>query len=173
MVVSEDEVASAVSRSAFPRLKTHEEEEELVRRRLAVPPPLPRILKEYTKAAIRTQPYDLLRWSVAYFHALSSGLEAPVKERLEFPPLESPGGLTSGYLRVLHRQQGPREFVQRELLAHRWGGLCLGQETFYTVWNLAAPDDEQLDVPWLHIVAIASGVISQVNKIYKKILTEN
>lgn len=32
-----------------------------------VPAPLPGILKEYTKAAIRTQPRDLLAWSAAYF----------------------------------------------------------------------------------------------------------
>jgi len=90
MVLSEEEAASGGrgGGGGFPRLKTQEEEEQLVSRRLAVPPPLPRILKEYTKAAIRTQPYDLLRWSVAYFHALAAGLEAPVKERLEFPPLE-------------------------------------------------------------------------------------
>jgi len=76
--------------------------------------------------------------------------------------LQSPGGLTPGYLRVLHRQQGPRELVQKELLAHRWGGLCLGDEAFHAVWDLAAPDGE-LEVPWPHVVAIASGVISQVS----------
>ena len=32
-----------------------------------IPPEFPRILKQYTKAAIRTQPKDLLLWSVSYF----------------------------------------------------------------------------------------------------------
>jgi hypothetical protein len=48
-------------------LQTTVDEERFVAEKLSVPPPLPRILKEFTKAAIRTQPYDLLRWSVAYF----------------------------------------------------------------------------------------------------------
>lgn len=30
-----------------------------------VPPELPDMLKQYTKAAIRTQPIDLLSWSAA------------------------------------------------------------------------------------------------------------
>lgn len=35
--------------------------------RIHIPNEFPRILKQYTKAAIRTQPKDLLVWSVAYF----------------------------------------------------------------------------------------------------------
>ncbi len=34
---------------------------------IQIPPDLPKILKQYTKAAIRTQPKDLLLWSVSYF----------------------------------------------------------------------------------------------------------
>jgi hypothetical protein len=34
---------------------------------IQIPPEFPKILKQYTKAAIRTQPKDLLLWSVAYF----------------------------------------------------------------------------------------------------------
>ena len=33
---------------------------------IRIPPELPDMLKEYTKAAIRTQPSDLLQWSAAY-----------------------------------------------------------------------------------------------------------
>ncbi len=32
---------------------------------IKIPPDLPDILKEYTKAAIRTQPADVLQWSAA------------------------------------------------------------------------------------------------------------
>jgi len=32
---------------------------------IKIPPELPDILKEFTKAAIRTQPADLLQWSAA------------------------------------------------------------------------------------------------------------
>lgn len=50
---------------------------------IKIPPTFPRILKSYAKAAIRTQPYDLLRWTVAYFCALANGEEPPVK--VKFP----------------------------------------------------------------------------------------
>ncbi|PNF17442.1 Ropporin-1-like protein [Cryptotermes secundus] len=69
-----------------------------------IPPTFPFILKQYAKAAIRTQPYDLLRWSATYFRALAQGDEPPVKKRLECPPVESQFGLSPGYLRVLLKQ---------------------------------------------------------------------
>ena len=34
---------------------------------IQIPEELPKILKNYTKAAIRTQPTDLLLWSAYYF----------------------------------------------------------------------------------------------------------
>lgn len=49
--------------------------------------------------AIKTQPYDLLRWSAAYFRNLSLGLQPPVKRRLETKSRY--GSLTKGYLRIL------------------------------------------------------------------------
>ncbi|XP_059488014.1 ropporin-1-like protein isoform X2 [Neocloeon triangulifer] len=161
MVLSEEEAGGRGVQRVFPRLKTQEEEERLASQRLAVPPPLPRILKEFTKAAIRTQPYDLLRWAAAYFGALAVGLEPPVKERLEFPPLDAPGGLTPGYLKVVHRQQAGRPDVQRRDLERRWQGLCLGADALDAVWALAAPDPHHREAPWLHVVAAASGIISQ------------
>ena len=40
---------------------------------ITIPPSLPDILKDFTKAAIRTQPEDLLEWSAAYVtHRLAS-----------------------------------------------------------------------------------------------------
>lgn len=44
-----------------------------------VPPTFPHILKLYAKAAIRTQPHDLLRWTAAYFRALANGEVPPAK----------------------------------------------------------------------------------------------
>lgn len=73
---------------------------------VTIPPRLPTILKQFCKAAIRTQPYDLLRWSSAYFRALADGEEPPVKLRLEYPPPSTASGLTLGFLRVLLRQFG-------------------------------------------------------------------
>jgi hypothetical protein len=69
-----------------------------------IPPTFPFILKEYAKAAIRTQSYDLLHWSAAYFQAMAQGEEPPVKKRPEYPPVDSPSGLPPGYLKVLLKQ---------------------------------------------------------------------
>jgi len=61
-----------------------------------IPPDFPKVLKQYTKAAIRTQPKDLILWSVAYFRCLADGEVPPVKERLEYPSPPSESGLTPG-----------------------------------------------------------------------------
>ncbi|CAL8108115.1 unnamed protein product [Orchesella dallaii] len=71
---------------------------------IRIPPSLPNILKQFTKAAIRTQPRDLDVWGAAYFRAMAEGLAPPVKETLEYPLMESKDGLTVGLLRVLDRQ---------------------------------------------------------------------
>lgn len=46
---------------------------------IKIPVNFPYILKLYAKAAIRTQPYDLLRWSTAYFRAIAEGKIPPIK----------------------------------------------------------------------------------------------
>ncbi|XP_051162692.1 uncharacterized protein LOC127282475 isoform X2 [Leptopilina boulardi] len=91
-----------------------------------VPPSLPMILKQFCKAAIRTQPYDLLKWSSAYFRALAEGEEPPSKIRLEYPPPTTASGLTLGFLKVLLRQLGDyNKVVPVETLLRRWDCLCL------------------------------------------------
>ncbi|KAJ0182953.1 hypothetical protein K1T71_000929 [Dendrolimus kikuchii] len=71
---------------------------------IVIPPKFPYILKRYCKAAIKTQPYDLLRWSYQYFKALSEHRPPPVKLRLEYPVFSTEGGLTRGCLKVLANQ---------------------------------------------------------------------
>lgn len=73
---------------------------------IPIPPELPDILKQFTKAAIRTQPSDLLSWSAGYFRCLANGQTPPVKERIEFKVAtqKTDSGLTTGLLKVLHRQ---------------------------------------------------------------------
>ncbi|KAI4500981.1 hypothetical protein M0802_003784 [Mischocyttarus mexicanus] len=94
-----------------------------------IPPRLPAILKQFCKAAIRTQPYDLLRWSNAYFHALADGEEPPVKLRLEYPPPSTASGLTLGFLRVLLRQFGDyNKTLPIDVISRRWECLCLDRK---------------------------------------------
>jgi len=96
---------------------------------IQIPDELPKILKNYTKAAIRTQPTDLLLWSASYFRCLSNGEVPPVKERLEYPLPETWHGLTPGLVRVLHKQLGNRgSTVKLQTLQKKWRGLSLEAE---------------------------------------------
>lgn len=56
----------------------------------------------FSTAALKTQPYDLLRWSAAYFRCLSLDVLPPVKPRYEHENVF--GCLTKGYLKVLLSQ---------------------------------------------------------------------
>lgn len=75
-------------------------------------PQLPNILKDYAKAAIRTDPVDLLQWSRDYFRGLSRGTTVPLdKDRWEDPSSpDNRSGITSGLLRLLHKQVGAINF---------------------------------------------------------------
>ncbi|XP_023994642.1 ropporin-1-like protein [Salvelinus sp. IW2-2015] len=75
------------------------------------PTELPDIIKQFTKAAIRTQPWDVLATCICccyigYFSALSKGDILPTKERLERPVAtqKTDTGLTPGLLKVLNKQ---------------------------------------------------------------------
>lgn len=106
-------------------------------REIAVPAKLPIILKQFCKAAIRTQPYDLLKWSGSYFRALADGDEPPAKSRLEYPPPSTASGLTLGFLRVLLRQFGNyNKTLPIETIARRWDCLCLDRRDFDTITTI-------------------------------------
>ncbi|XP_032686113.1 ropporin-1-like protein isoform X2 [Odontomachus brunneus] len=106
-------------------------------RDIAVPAKLPMILKQFCKAAIRTQPYDLLKWSSSYFRALADGEEPPAKSRLEYPPPSTASGLTLGFLRVLLRQFGNyNKTLPLETIARRWDCLCLDRRDFETITSI-------------------------------------
>ncbi|KAF0294336.1 Ropporin-1-like protein [Amphibalanus amphitrite] len=110
---------------------------------IKVPPAFPDILKQYTKAAIRTQPRDLVRWSAAYFLALANGERPPMKQRLEFPPPPATmNGLTQGYLRALHSQS-----------------LCLLRQALDDLLLAGGFDEEQID--WLQFLALAAGTLEK------------
>lgn len=69
---------------------------------IEVPSYLPKMLVEWSKAAVRTQPSDLLQWSTIYFRMKANGEYPPVKPYLDTPDLIlGPGGLTPNTLRAL------------------------------------------------------------------------
>uniref|UniRef100_A0A0K8S901 Ropporin-1-like protein n=1 Tax=Lygus hesperus TaxID=30085 RepID=A0A0K8S901_LYGHE len=121
-----------------------------------IPPNLPSILKKYAKAAIRTQPGDLLAWSSAYFRALAEGIPPPAKDRIEYPPVDTPSGLSPGFLKVLINQIGKRETVQKDVLAERWKGVCLNPKALQDLLDVGMFED---DVSWLEFLAICVGTL--------------
>ncbi|TRY67171.1 hypothetical protein TCAL_03087 [Tigriopus californicus] len=126
--------------------------------RIHIPNEFPRILKQYTKAAIRTQPKDLLVWSVAYFRCLANGEIPPVKERLEYPIPSTPSGLTPGLLRVLNKQLRQRAIVQKPLLEARWRGICMEEATLENLLEEGNLTDD--NIPWKQFVAEAAANIA-------------
>ena len=96
---------------------TNPDEPYYCSQQINIPPELPDILKQFTKAAIRTQPKDVLAWSAAYFRAMANGEMPPVKDRLEMPTAtqKTDTGLTPGLLRILHKQVLSRKATLTQL----------------------------------------------------------
>jgi hypothetical protein len=91
----------------------HPDEPYYCSEQIPIPPELPDILKQFTKAAIRTQPNDLLNWSAKYFRCLANGEIPPVKERLELnvATQKTDSGLTIGIIKTLHKQVDFYKFI--------------------------------------------------------------
>ncbi|XP_011873601.1 PREDICTED: ropporin-1-like protein [Vollenhovia emeryi] len=124
-----------------------------------VPPTLPHILKLYAKAAIRTQPHDLLRWTAAYFRALANGEVPPAKDRLEYPPFMHPSGITPGYLRTLLDRFARVNKVRLKDLLQDWRGLDLPETSLYQLFMVAGllRDKEYCD--FYRFLAVACGFL--------------
>jgi len=125
---------------------------------IQIPSDFPGILKQYTKAAIRTQPRDLLLWSAAYFRCLARGEPPPAKDRLEYPVPQTDTGLTPGLLRVLHRQLGHNKKVTQAGIADKWKGVCLEQVDLDHL--LLDGGWKRGEFEWLKFVGLAARSIS-------------
>ncbi|XP_069046947.1 ropporin-1-like protein isoform X2 [Lepisosteus oculatus] len=143
---------------------------------ISIPPELPDILKQFTKAAIRTQPSDVLQWSAAYFSALARGDPLPVKERLEMPVAtqKTDTGLTPGLLKILHKQLGPKGNVTKAELEDRWRDLSLPKEQLDSLLGLG---NFGTSIEWIKVFALGcsalSGTIISALKHACEILTED
>ncbi|KAL2085383.1 hypothetical protein ACEWY4_018703 [Coilia grayii] len=138
-----------------------------------IPPELPDILKQFTKAAIRTQPDDVLKWSAAYFSALSKGEALPVKDRLEMPQKAGHSGLTPALLKVLHKQLSSKNYTNKTELREKWKGLCLPLDQLDSILCLGNFTDE---INWMLFFALGcsalGGSITSALKHACEILTE-
>ncbi|XP_027724930.1 ropporin-1-like protein [Vombatus ursinus] len=141
-----------------------------------IPPELPDILKQFTKAAIRTQPTDVLQWSAGYFSALSRGDPLPVKERVELPVAtqKTDTGLTRGLLKVLHKQLAHKGTVDLKELQDKWKTLCLPVETLKFILKMDPVEDA---VEWMKFFSLGcsalGGTLQSAMKHGCEILTED
>ncbi|XP_067853292.1 ropporin-1-like protein isoform X2 [Heptranchias perlo] len=121
---------------------------------IEIPPDFPDILKQFTKAAIRTQPRDVLQWSAAYFAALSKGETLPVKERFEMPVAtqKNDTGLTPGLLKILHKQLSPKNYVDAYELEDKWKDLGLPIQRLKSILQLGNFENE---IEWMKFLALA------------------
>ncbi|KAF5290047.1 hypothetical protein FQA39_LY14828 [Lamprigera yunnana] len=125
-----------------------------------IPPTFPYLLRQYAKAAIRTQPNDLLRWSTAYFRCLALNLPPPVKPRLEYPIPRSHHGLTPGWLRALMCQFQNNLTIPFRVLWDRWIGACLEHEHLIEMLVLGGFSDPEA-IPWYRFVAVCAGHLTE------------
>jgi len=125
-----------------------------------IPPALPDILKQFTKAAIRTQPKDVLAWSAAYFRAMAKGETPPVKDRLEMPiaTQKTDTGITPGLLRVLHKQLGPKKVIPLSLIEEKWSDLSLPKEQFDELVQVGGYGG---DIEWLKFFSLAASGLGE------------
>ncbi|XP_048405358.2 ropporin-1-like protein isoform X2 [Stegostoma tigrinum] len=121
---------------------------------IEIPPEFPDILKQFTKAAIRTQPRDVLQWSAAYFSALSKGETLPVKERYEMPVATQKNntGLTPGLLKILHNQLSQKHVVDEAELVEKWKDLGLPYQQLQKILHLGKLESE---IEWMKFLALA------------------
>ncbi|XP_044260216.1 uncharacterized protein LOC123008470 [Tribolium madens] len=123
---------------------------------ICIPPTFPYLLRQFAKAAIRTQPNDLLKWSTTYFRCLSLNIPPPVKPRLEYPIPRDHHGLTPGWLRALLYQMVGHQTVTFKTLWDRWIGACLQHPNLIQILVLGGFDDNQA-VPWLRFLALCAA----------------
>ncbi|NXI49777.1 ROP1L protein, partial [Chloroceryle aenea] len=125
---------------------------------IKIPPELPDILKQFTKATIRTQPNDVLQWAAAYFSALSKGDPLPGKEIIEMPlaTKNTNDGLTPGLLKILHKQLSPKGTVNVAELKEKWKHLHLPEEQLKSLLQL---DDFGEEVEWMKFLALGCTVL--------------
>ncbi|CAH4036073.1 unnamed protein product, partial [Pieris brassicae] len=111
--------------------------------------------------AIKTQPYDLLRWSYEYFTALAENRPPPVKLRLEYPIYSTEGGLTRGCLKVLAAQLSPCKSLPLPMVRKAWRGFCLDPLELKRVFCLCEIYLREEFVSFLHFVAVAAGLLTK------------
>ncbi|CAL8125147.1 unnamed protein product [Orchesella dallaii] len=148
---------------------------------IVIPPQLPQILKLYTKSAMRTQPKDLLRWTLTYMRAMAEGRPPPVKDRGEAEPVEmSPAGLSPGFLRVLHmmlKDKNPDGKVSANDVRTAWEDLSFDPNDIEEVLDKADLTNGRVN-DWRKVLVVfantipPTGDVAQTMRVVCEVLTE-
>lgn len=127
---------------------------------IPIPTDFPDILLQFSKAAIRTQPSDILAWSAAYFRALANGEAPPVKERLEMPMANQKidSGLTMGLLKIVHKQLSVKGRVSLSEIQEKLDDLNIPREQFDDIVQIGSFRDT---VQWKDFLAIAVSKVAK------------
>ncbi|NWJ09026.1 ROP1 protein, partial [Nothocercus julius] len=127
------------------------------------------VLKQYAKAAMQTQPPDLLQWSADYFTAVARGDIPPVKQEQERGPWSKWKDVTPELLKILHQRVGGRLIITADELAHMWKSLNLPEDLFTSVMNVGRFTEE---IEWLKFLALACSPIGMTIAKTLKIICE-
>ncbi|XP_074040154.1 uncharacterized protein [Leptinotarsa decemlineata] len=142
---------------------------------ISIPPTFPYLLRQYAKAAIRSQPIDLLQWSTAYFRCLSLNIPPPVKPRLEYPIPRDHCGITPGWLKALLYQLQNNQTISFRILWDRWTGACLSHNTLIAILCIGGFDNPDA-IPWLRFIGLCAAHLSDdltnTMKLICEIMTE-
>jgi len=146
---------------------------------IVIPPQLPNILKLYTKAAMKTQPRDLLRWTYSYMKAMRDGKQPPVKDRGETEPVErARSGLTPGFLRVLDMMLRTRGSVNALQVREAWEDLGFNPDDINDVLQTSGLAGGG-SIEWGKVLAVfansipSGGNIAQTMRIICEVLTDS
>lgn len=120
---------------------------------IEIPGYLPKMLTEWSKAAIRTRPSDLLRWSQIYFR---------MKANCEYPPVIpyldtidqnlGPGGLTPNTLKALAITLS-NELETFEKVEKTWSILSLDKKIFSQIIKIGEFDEYIKSIEFIGITA--------------------
>ncbi|VVC44127.1 cAMP-dependent protein kinase regulatory subunit, dimerization-anchoring domain [Cinara cedri] len=100
---------------------------------IEVPGYFPKMLTEWSKCALRTQPSELIRWSAIYFDMKSNGEHPPIKPYLDPPgQILGPGGLTINALKSLAMTLS-NEFETYEKIEQIWDILSLDKDVLLEI----------------------------------------
>ncbi|XP_030059364.1 ropporin-1-like [Microcaecilia unicolor] len=119
---------------------------------LVIPPELPELLKQFTQAAIRTRPPDLIQWSATYFTALQNGDPLPIKEQPERISLSDWAVLTPELLKLLHTKLAGRLTIETSELLDMWKAQNLPIDLFESIIIVGRLAEE---VEWLKFFVLA------------------